>query len=63
MTAYQTSMHHDSPAASMSSEAAAFACAAVLLGSAVLAESIFVVIVSLILAAVWIIRNKTATAF
>ena len=57
-----TSMHHNSFAASMSSEAAASFCALVLLGSVVLTESIFVYIISIILCVVLMIPNKIAAA-
>lgn len=62
MMATYTSMHHNSPAASAFCEAAASFCALVVLGSVILTESIFVIILPIILRVVLIITDKYATA-
>lgn len=49
MTATMKSMHHFNATSAMSAEAAASSCALCVLGSAMLAESVFVVLISIII--------------
>ena len=49
MYATMNSMQHFNATSAMSAEAAAFTCALCVLGSAMLAESIFVVLISIII--------------
>ena len=62
MCACYNAMHHNAATSVMSAEAAASVCVFLLLGSAILAESIFAFIVGIILAVILIIKQKAATA-
>lgn len=58
MYANYNAMQNNSTTSAMTAEAAASACAFLLLGSAILAESIFVLIVPIIMVGVRIFRKK-----